>query len=285
MTDKISSEVSGYRTLYRLSISLVTLAWIMLGLYFYVFTKAQYSSSAGIIQSFLSLERLGINYQTVILIVPLVLTTISYIIYDRADLFQKSIVAEQQLRLLRDDLIIAFANALDAKSSWTQGHSQRVTTYALLIADQLRINKDDRELLRIASLLHDIGKIGTYDVILDKPGPLTEEEWRLVKLHPVKAEEILKPIKQLRPVMPIIKYHHERVDGKGYPDGLAGNETPLLAKILCLADAFDAMTENRPYKLGMSRADAFEEIKEKMGTQFDATVAKAFLRAMGCTEF
>jgi putative nucleotidyltransferase with HDIG domain len=280
MTDKVPPNISGYKTLYRLSIYIVILAWIMLGIYFYSVTKPEYSSAERMVQFFLSPVQLGLKFRALILLAPLFLTLVSYLIYDRANLFLKSIVAEQQLRLLRDDLIIAFANALDAKSSWTQGHSQRVTNYALMIAEQLHVNEEDRETLRIACLLHDIGKIGTYDVILDKAGPLTKEEWRLVKLHPVKAEEILKPIKQLQHVLPIIKYHHERMDGKGYPDGLAGEDIPLLAKILCLADAFDAMIENRPYKRGMSKTEAYGEIKEKTDTQFDAAVAMAFLSAM-----
>ena len=285
MKDKISPDISGYRTLYRLSISIVILAWIMLGIYFYVVTRAEYSSAARIIQYYLSPEQFGNKFRPLILLAPLVLTSVSYLIYDRANLFRKSIAAEQQLRLLRDDLIISFVNALDAKSSWTHGHSQRVTIYALMIAEELHVNEEDRETLRIACLLHDVGKIGTYDVILDKEGPLTEEEWRLVKQHPVKAEEILKPIKQLQHVLPIIKYHHERMDGKGYPDGLTGKEIPLLAKILTLADAFDAMIENRPYKLGMSKTEAYGEIKEKTETQFDAAVAKAFLNAMDAPNY
>ena len=284
MTNTISPEISGYRTLYRLSIYSVILAWIMLGLYFYVITWSETSSTARIIQYFLLPEQLGIKFRTLVLLVPLILTAVSYLLNDRANLFLKSIAAEQQLRLLRDDLIIAFVNALDAKSSWTQGHSQRVTTYALMIAEKLHVNEEDRETLRIASLLHDVGKMGTYDLILDKPGPLTEEEWHLVKLHPGKGEEILRPIKQLQHVLPIIKYHHERVDGKGYPDGLTGEEIPLLAKILSLADSFDSMTANRPYQLGMSKTDAFEEIKKKTETHFDPAVAKAFLSAMGCVE-
>ena len=280
MTDKSSTNISGYRALHRLSIYIVILAWIMLGLYFYAVTNAAYSSTTRIVQSFLSPEQLGIKLRTLVLLAPFMLTVISYLVYDRANLFLKSLAAEQQLRLLRDDLMIAFANALDAKSSWTQGHSHRVTTYALMIAEKLQVNAEDRETLRIASLLHDVGKIGTYDVILDKPGPLTEEEWRLVKLHPVKGEDILKPIKQLQYVLPIIRYHHERMDGQGYPDGLIGKDIPLLAKILCLADSFDAMTENRPYKLAMSKIDAFGEIKKKTGTQFDGAVAEAFLSAV-----
>jgi putative nucleotidyltransferase with HDIG domain len=284
MAKKSSPNISGYRTLYRLSIYSMILAWIMLGIYFYAIAGGETSSTAEIVQYFLLPEQHGIKLRSFILLIPIILTAVSYLINDRANLFMKSIAAEQQLRLLRDDLIAAFANALDAKSSWTQGHSQRVTAYALMIAEKLRVNEEDRETLRIASLLHDVGKIGTYDLILDKPGPLTEEEWRLVRLHPVKGEEILRPIKQLQHVLPIIKYHHERMDGTGYPDGLTGKEIPLLAKILCLADAFDSMTADRPYLPGMSKTEAFEEIKKKTETQFDPAVAKAFLNAMGCAE-
>lgn len=284
MTNKVSPELSGYKTLYRLAIYSVLLAWIMLGLYFYVITKAETSAPSKLVQYFLSPDQLGLKFSTLILLAPLILTAVSYLIYDRANLFLKSITAEQQLRLLRDDLITAFANALDAKSSWTQGHSQRVTTYALMIAGKLNVNERDRETLRIASLLHDVGKIGTDDLILDKPGPLTDEEVRLVKQHPLKGEEILRPIKQLQQVLPIIKYHHERMDGNGYPDGLRGSEIPLLAKILCLADAFDSMTADRPYQKGMSKTDAFGEIKKKTISQFDPVVAEAFLSVMGHVE-
>jgi putative nucleotidyltransferase with HDIG domain len=280
MADTILPDITGYRTLYRLSIYVVVLAWILLGVYFYVVSAAESSSSARIVQYFISLEHLGIKFRAIILFAPLILIIVSYIIYDRANLFLKSIAAEHQLRLLRDDLIVAFANVLDAKSSWTQGHSLRVTTYALMIADKLNVSGEDRETLRIASLLHDVGKIGTYDVILDKAGPLRDEEWRLVKLHPLKGEEILRPIKQLQHVLPIVRYHHERIDGRGYPDGLLGKDIPLLAKILCLADSFDAMTADRPYKPGMSTTDALEEIKKKTSTEFDAVVANAFLSAM-----
>ena len=284
MKDKISPDISGYKTLYRLSIYSVILAWIMLGIYFYSVANTEGLSAADFVQYFLSPVQLGIKFRALILIAPLILIIVSYLIYDRANLFLKSIAAEHQLRVLRDDLILAFANALDAKSAWTQGHSQRVTTYALMIAEKLPLSEEDRETLRIASLLHDVGKIGTYDLILDKTGPLTEEESRLIKLHPIKGEEILKPITQLQHVIPIIKHHHERIDGSGYPDGLTGIEIPLLAKILCLADSFDAMTANRPYQPGMSRTEAFGEIKKSTETHFDGAVVKAFFSAMGPTE-
>jgi putative nucleotidyltransferase with HDIG domain len=157
------------------------------------------------------------------------------------------------------------------------GHSERVTTYALAIAEHMGIDRQQRDMLKIGSLLHDIGKIGTYDTILDKAAPLTPDEWRLIKLHPRKGADILAPIKPLHPVIPIIRHHHERVDGKGYPDMLKGDEIPLLARILCVADSFDAMVAERPYKAALRKEDAIEQIKSKTGTQFDASVVETFL--------
>ena len=133
-------------------------------------------------------------------------------------------------------------------------------------------------MLKIASLLHDIGKLGTYDVILNKTDDLTAEEWELVKMHPAKGADILKPIKHLEHVIPIIKYHHERVDGTGYPDGLKGGDIPRLARILCVADAFDAMTANRPYQRVLNNSEALVRLRESAGTQFDPNVVDAFFK-------
>ncbi|MBI5100259.1 MAG: HD-GYP domain-containing protein [Nitrospirae bacterium] len=270
-----SDILSEYRTMYRLSLYIVILAWILLGLYLYVIT-ARGESTSSIIYYFLSTEQFGIKFRAFVLLAPFILTVVSYLISDRAKLLLKSLSAEKELRTLIDELIAAFANAIDAKSHWTMGHSERVSSYALSTAAEMGVAESDCWTLRIASLLHDVGKIGTYDVILDKPGPLTKEEWQLIKMHPNKGESILKPIKQLQGVLPIIRYHHERVDGKGYPDGLSGDELPLLAKILCLADSYDAMTADRPYKKGLDKEIAFEEIRKKTGAQFDPEVVKAF---------
>jgi putative nucleotidyltransferase with HDIG domain len=207
-----------------------------------------------------------------------VLTVIGYLIDERSKLIQKTVLAEREVR---SELVIAFANAIDAKSPWTMGHSERVASYALALAKEMRVDEHDLAMLKIGSLLHDIGKIGTYDVILEKVDPLTEEEWNLIKMHPVKGAAILKPIVQLQEVMPIIRHHHERIDGKGYPDGLQGEEIPLLAKILCLADSYDAMTAERPYKRAMSKKDAISHIRLKAGTQFDPKIAEIFLRVLG----
>lgn len=278
--DELSSQtavLSEYRTMSRLSLYVVILAWIVLLVYLYAVTARE---TATIFQFFLSTDQLGIKFRALILLAPLILTAISYLINDRARLLLKSLTAEKNLTILCDDLIVAFANAIDAKSHWTNGHSERVTSYALSIAAEMGVSEEDRRTLRIAALLHDIGKIGTYDVILDKPGPLTPEEWQLIKMHPIQGENILRPIKQLQDVIPIIKCHHERVDGKGYPNGLRGDELPLLAKILCLADSYDAMVADRPYKKGLDKENAFSEIRQKSGTQFDPDAVKAFFAAI-----
>ncbi|MBI4687831.1 MAG: HD domain-containing protein [Nitrospirae bacterium] len=186
----------------------------------------------------------------------------------------------KELNGLHKSLIAAFANAIDAKSHWTKGHSERVATYSLSIADEMLIDGEDLEILKTAALLHDIGKIGTYDVILDKADRLTDEEFAMIKKHPAHGEEILKPIKGLKQILPLIRGHHERLDGMGYPDGLRGEEISLLTKILCVADSFDAMTSERPYRKGLDYDTAIEELRRYAGTQFAPQVVEAFIRVL-----
>jgi len=185
-----------------------------------------------------------------------------------------------ELKGLYNSLIHSFANAIDAKSPWTKGHSERVTNYAVAIAKEMGFNDKDIETLRIAALLHDIGKIGTYDVILDKPDRLSSEEIELVKMHPVKGAEILRPIMQLQDILPIIRHHHERIDGKGYPDGLKGEEIPFLARVITIADSFDSMTSDRPYRPAPGIEYALSELKESSGIQFDPGAVEAFLMVL-----
>jgi PAS domain S-box-containing protein/putative nucleotidyltransferase with HDIG domain len=192
----------------------------------------------------------------------------------------------KELQKLYEGLIYSFINAIDAKSPWTKGHSVRVTNYALAIAKEMGLKDKDIETLRIAALLHDIGKIGTHDLILNKNGKLNEEETALVRTHPIKGEEILIPIRQLQisklqDIFPIIRSHHEGIDGKGYPDGLKGDEIPLLARIICVADSFDSMTSDRPYRPTPGKEYAVSELKRYSGTQFDPEAVKAFLRVLG----
>lgn len=177
-------------------------------------------------------------------------------------------------------LVIAMVNALDAKSPWTKGHSERVTNYALEIAREMGLKDEDFEHLKLCGLLHDIGKIGLYDGVLDKPDKLTDDEFELVKKHPEKGVEILSPIKQLSNIIPGILHHHERYDGKGYPEGIRGEDIPLCARILAAADSYDSMTADRPYRLSPGREYAISELKRCSGTQFDPRVVEAFLKVL-----
>ncbi|MEW6109606.1 MAG: HD domain-containing phosphohydrolase [Nitrospirota bacterium] len=186
----------------------------------------------------------------------------------------------EDLENLLVSTIKSLASAIDAKSPWTKGHSERVTNYALAIGRKINLDEKNLEALKLGGLLHDIGKLGTYDVVLDKPGRLTDEEFALVKKHPGRGAEIIEPIKPLRHLIPIIKYHHERIDGRGYPEGLKGDEIPLLTKILCVADSFDSMTADRPYRPAPGKEYAISELKRCAGTQFDQKVVEAFLEVL-----
>ena len=169
--------------------------------------------------------------------------------------------------------------AIDAKSKWTAGHSERVCAYAMKIGSTLGLNPKELKELELASLLHDIGKIGTYESILEKPGKLTDEEMAIVKEHPGKGAEILAPIKQLKAILPAIKYHQEYYDGSGYPEGIKGEAIPRYARIISVADTVDAMGADRPYRKGRPWEAIIAEIKRCSGTQFDPQVVDAFLRA------
>ncbi|MBI4690238.1 MAG: HD-GYP domain-containing protein [Nitrospirae bacterium] len=181
-------------------------------------------------------------------------------------------------------LVSAMVHALDAKSPWTRGHSERVANYAVMIAREMGLDEDEIKDLRLAGLLHDVGKIGTYDYLLDKPAKLTDEEFGIVKKHPAQGADILRDIKQLTNIVPLIRHHHERIDGRGYPDGLKGEEIPLGARILHVADSFDSMTADRPYRPSPGSEYAISEFKKYSGTQFDAGVVEAFLKIFGKTE-
>ena len=181
---------------------------------------------------------------------------------------------------LYESLIHSFINAIDAKSPWTKGHSERVTHYAMSIGQEMKLSEQDMERLRTAALLHDVGKIGTYDVILEKPGKLTEDEFALIRTHPARGEDILRPIKQFRELLPIIRHHHERLDGKGYPDGLKNGEIPFLSKIITIADSYDSMTSDRPYRPSPPREYALRELKRCCGSQFDPDAVEAFMKVL-----
>lgn len=196
---------------------------------------------------------------------------------------QQLMESEGELESLFMNFMKAMVNALDAKSPWTKGHSVRVSAYAEQIAKEMGLGEDEIKNIRLAGLLHDIGKIGTYDQLLDKAGKLTEEEFAIVRKHTLQGAEILKEITQLKDIIPLIKYHHERVDGKGYPEGLKGEEIPICAKILHVADSFDSMTADRPYRNSPGKNYAVSELKRCSGAWFDARVVEAFLRVLNKT--
>jgi putative nucleotidyltransferase with HDIG domain len=189
----------------------------------------------------------------------------------------------QLLRKQRDlflNTITILAQAVELRDEYTGGHTARVNNYSLLLATQLKLGSKEIQLLQMGTPLHDIGKIGIDDAILRKPDRLTPEEYAIMQTHTVKGAEIVRTIPDLHSVIPIVRSHHERWDGKGYPDKLAGEAIPLLARIVAVADAFDAMTSNRPYhkdKKPHPPGYAFEEVRKMAGTQFDPECAKAFL--------
>ena len=175
--------------------------------------------------------------------------------------------------------IEVLATAIDAKDPYTRGHSRRVTLYSVAIAEQLGLSAKEIENIRYSGLLHDVGKIGISDSIIRKPGRLTDEEYGIIKTHPSIGARILKPVDFLADKIPGVLHHHEYYDGRGYPDHLVGEDIPLAGRIICVADCFDAMTTNRPYRKGLSVNTVIAELKKLSGKQFDPICVEAFLRA------
>ncbi|WP_322923507.1 HD-GYP domain-containing protein [Paenibacillus campi] len=181
---------------------------------------------------------------------------------------------------LLDSYFATLAAALDARDPYTAGHSQRVAKYAVEIGRRAGLCEYDIDQLRKTALLHDIGKIGVKDAVLLKDGKLTDEEFDQIKKHPAMGESILRqvePADAMRPYLPGVRSHHERFDGKGYPDGLKGNSIPLFGRIIAVADAFDAMTSDRPYRQGMPKERAIAILEEGRGTQWDPQLATLFI--------
>jgi len=191
--------------------------------------------------------------------------------------------SEAGLRDLFESFVRTMVNTLDAKSRWTKGHSVRVAGYAEQIAREIGLGAREREELRMAALLHDIGKIGLRDSLLDKTEGLTEEEFKAMKAHAALGADLVKDIKHLRNITPAIKHHHERTDGSGYPGGLKGKEIGLYADIIHIADSFDSMTADRPYRHSMGKDFAVSELKRLAGTYFDQGIVNAFLKVLEST--
>jgi len=203
-----------------------------------------------------------------------------------------------QLQDLFITTVSSLSSAIDEKDAYTEGHSKRVTEICMDIAEELKMAEKDKNILELTARLHDLGKIGVSEVILSKPGKLDEEEWKVMKAHPLKGVRILQPTEDIREtltavrkaqlfipkedikkIIPGIKHHHERYDGKGYPDGLEGENIPLIARIIAVADAFDAMTSKRAYRDAMTEETAIEELKKNAGYQHDPNIVELFLQS------
>jgi len=174
-------------------------------------------------------------------------------------------------------VIFALARAVEAKDSYTEGHLQRLALYAVAIGERLGLVGDDITALRHGALLHDVGKVGVDELIIRKGGPLTPAEYRVMQQHTLIGERIVQPLRMGAVVGPIVRYHHERWDGRGYPDGLARESIPLCARIVAVADAFDAMTTLRPYNRVLSDDEAAERLRAGAGAYWDPTVVAVFL--------
>lgn len=169
--------------------------------------------------------------------------------FDREELHARLQVGLRIVGLQTSQAVVfAFARAVEAKNAYTQGHAERVTRYANRMAEHLGLAQGEREILRQGGLLHDVGKICVPDTILDKPGPLTEPEIQIIQQHPVQGVAIVEPLHSMKNVIPLIRWHHERLDGKGYPDGLTSSEIPFLVRLLSVADVYDALSSKRPYR-------------------------------------
>jgi putative nucleotidyltransferase with HDIG domain len=186
---------------------------------------------------------------------------------------------ERAQRLYRETLA-SLSNALEAKDAVTSQHTEEVVRLAVAVAAELDLDLDQVRNVELGAVLHDIGKVRVPEAILNKPGPLDEDEWAVMRTHPEVGEQILRPIQSLQAILPIVRYHHERWDGTGYPDRLIGRAIPLGARIVAVCDAYRAMTEDRPYRAALGEVEARKELKLGAGGQFDSDCVEALLRAL-----
>lgn len=176
------------------------------------------------------------------------------------------------------EIATSLAGAIDAKDPYTKDHSTCVSRYSAALARAINLPEEEIERIRLGALLHDVGKIGIPERVLQKQGPLSDDEWIIMKQHPtIGAEKVLMPNASLRDLIPIVKYHHERIDGKGYPEGLSNGDIPLAAKIVAIADTYHALTSDRPYRKGMNIERAVSILEEGAGTQWDADLVRTFI--------
>lgn len=186
----------------------------------------------------------------------------------------------QQMSLMFDQIIQALVNTINAKDAYIKGHSERVSKYSVMLAEAIGFDEEQLNHIKYAGLLHDIGKIGVPGDLINKPARLTEEEYNVIKTHPIIGADILKSITSVEMIYQGARWHHERYDGKGYPDGLKGEEIPLVARIIGVADAYDAMTSARAYRQVMSKEKVNEEIRNNLSTQFDPLLGRIMLHIM-----
>ncbi len=186
----------------------------------------------------------------------------------------------KELNTLYISAIRSLANAIDAKDSYTNKHSERVTEMAVAIAEEMELSTQEIQKIQLASQIHDLGKIGIHDYIVKKKGKLTDKEMEEMKSHPLKGAQILEPFESLKDISQIIKQHHESYDGNGYPDKIKGNEILLEARIIAVADAYDAMTSDRSYRQALTKEEAKEELISNINKRFDPDIVKAFLKIL-----
>lgn len=204
--------------------------------------------------------------------------TISYVFHHYYDNLQRLQQKVEEVKSFNHNFLTTMAASIDARDRYTSGHSQRVAYWGREIARDIGLTERKVEDVYIGGILHDIGKIGIEDEILNKKGKLTPEEYDKIKQHTVIGYEIILQAGMFNELLPAIRSHHERIDGRGYPDGLAGDEIPLMARILAISDAFDAMVADRPYRKGLPVEEALQEIRRGSGTQFDPILAEHFIR-------
>jgi hypothetical protein len=182
----------------------------------------------------------------------------------------------EETREIHFDIVKSLVKAIEGKDKYTKGHSDRVSAYSTLVAEEIDFSHEEIKKIQMAAVLHDVGKIAVPEKILNKEGKITEEEFNEIKKHPSNGYSIVSQIKNMKEIAVIIKYHHERWDGKGYPDGILKKEIPIESRIISVADAYDAMTSDRPYRKGMSHEKAIYELKSNSGKQFDPEIVEIF---------
>ncbi|MFQ6001886.1 MAG: HD-GYP domain-containing protein, partial [Anaerolineae bacterium] len=185
---------------------------------------------------------------------------------------------EEALKNAAVETVEALSRVVEVNDPYTAGHSSTVTEIAIKIAQEMGLRNEERDTLRIAAPLHDVGKVGISSAVLNKPARLTQAEWVMIQAHPVASAQMAERVTAFKEAVPIIRHHHERWDGTGYPDGLKGEEIPLLARILAVADGFEAMTSERPYRWARTEEEALAELKKGAGSQWDPKVVEVFVK-------